>query len=55
MASIADSIERTILLNTNKIFELNEVRCTGEDLRKTLHFERIQISVLQLDYPRTVC
>ncbi|KAI1076855.1 hypothetical protein F5B20DRAFT_593651 [Whalleya microplaca] len=55
MASIADTIQRTIALNKDKVDELSKANCKGNDLKKQLHFERIEIQVEQLDHPRTVC
>ncbi|KAI5919568.1 hypothetical protein F4810DRAFT_724475 [Camillea tinctor] len=55
MAMLTDTIQRTIVLNQDKIQELESAKCKGEDLKKTLHFERIDIELLQLNDPQTVC
>ncbi|KAI0601162.1 hypothetical protein F4775DRAFT_542940 [Biscogniauxia sp. FL1348] len=55
MVMLTDTIQRTIVLNEDKIRELKGAKCQGEDLMKNLHFERIDIEVQQLDEPRTVC
>ncbi|KAM0816813.1 hypothetical protein AB5N19_02615 [Seiridium cardinale] len=55
MASIADTIQRTIALNKEKIAELSNTRCRGQSLRDALHFQRIEIDTVSLERPRTVC
>ncbi|KAI0008372.1 hypothetical protein F4779DRAFT_587417 [Xylariaceae sp. FL0662B] len=55
MASITDTIQRTIALNKDKVDELSKANCKGKKLKQQLHFERIEIQVEKLSYPRTVC
>jgi GTPase SAR1 family protein len=55
MAEIMDVINRTIRINEDHIQELNDERCKGDDLKKRMHFQKIDKLTKPLDKPRTVC
>ena len=55
MADIMQSIEKTIQLNVDNVAELNNRKLKGDQLRKRLHWNRIELVHRSLDHPRTVC
>lgn len=55
MAEIMDVINRTIRINEDHIQELNDEKCKGDELKKRMHFQRIDKLTKPLSKPRTVC
>ncbi|KAH7259516.1 uncharacterized protein BKA55DRAFT_562682 [Fusarium redolens] len=55
MVEISQEIRKNISLLEEKMAELNDTRLTGDELRKKLHLERIEVVPTKLDKPRTVC
>jgi len=55
MAEIMDAINRTIRINEDHVKELADEKCKGEDLKKHLHFQKLDKKTRALSYPRTVC
>ncbi|KAI8670436.1 G domain-containing protein [Fusarium keratoplasticum] len=55
MADITGSIEDTIRINTERLSELQDSRCKGDELKAKLHFQRVIIHATKLARPRTVC
>ena len=55
MADIMQSIDMTIKLNIDNMQELTNTRLKGDQLRRRLHWEKIELVHHSLDYPRTVC
>lgn len=54
MAEIMDVINRTIRINEDHIQELNDERCRGDELKKRLHFQKIDKPTKPLSKRRTV-
>jgi hypothetical protein len=55
MADIMQTIDKTILLNTDTMQELTNTRLRGDQLRQRLHWEQLVLVHHTLDHPRTVC
>ncbi|KAH7159095.1 hypothetical protein DER46DRAFT_663076 [Fusarium sp. MPI-SDFR-AT-0072] len=55
MVEISQEIRNNLSLLEEKMAELNDMRLTGDELRKKLHLERIKVVPTKLDKPRTVC
>ncbi|KAI0425683.1 hypothetical protein F5Y09DRAFT_334771 [Xylaria sp. FL1042] len=55
MAEIASLIHKNIAMSKDKIKELQDTRITGDNLRKRVNLQRINLRSKQLDKPRTVC
>ncbi|ENH70696.1 hypothetical protein FOC1_g10004994 [Fusarium oxysporum f. sp. cubense race 1] len=53
--TISQEIRKNLSLLEEKMAELNDMRLTGDELRKKLHLERIKVVPTKLDKPRTVC
>ncbi|KAI1419081.1 hypothetical protein F5Y12DRAFT_789359 [Xylaria sp. FL1777] len=55
MAEIASLIHKNIAMSKDKIRELKDTRITGDNLRKRVNLQRINLRSKLLDKPRTVC
>ena len=55
MAEISQMIRKNIALCEDQRAELNGKRLTGDQLRNSLHIQKIQLKSVPLDMPRTVC
>jgi hypothetical protein len=55
MVEISQEIRKNLSLLEEKMAELNDMRLTGDELRKKLHLGRIKVVPTKLDKPRTVC
>ncbi|KAM0553118.1 hypothetical protein ACHAPJ_007667 [Fusarium lateritium] len=55
MVNVARGINASIDNLDEKMKELRDKRLNGDELRKKLHFEKIEFNAKQLDMPRTVC
>ncbi|RKL39912.1 hypothetical protein BFJ72_g6641 [Fusarium proliferatum] len=55
MVEVSQEIRKNLSLLEEKMAELNDMRLTGDELRKKLHLERIKVVPTKLDKPRTVC
>ncbi|KAF5647966.1 hypothetical protein F52700_1180 [Fusarium sp. NRRL 52700] len=55
MVEVSQEIRKNLALLEEKMAELNDMRLTGDELRKKLHLERIKVVHTKLDKPRTVC
>ena len=55
MAEISQLIQTNITLCEDKVQELKNNRLTGEELRKKLKLQKVQLHARKLDRPRTVC
>ena len=55
MAEISQTIRTNIDLNKDQVAEWNNTRLTGSKLRSRLQLQKIQLKVMELDRPRTVC
>ncbi|KAF5989698.1 hypothetical protein FBULB1_701 [Fusarium bulbicola] len=55
MVEVSQEIRKNLSLLEEKMAELNDMRLTGDELRKKLHLERINVVPTKLEKPRTVC
>jgi len=55
LAEISQLIRKNIALCQDREKELADTRLTGEELRKKLQFEKVQLREKNLSMPRTVC
>ncbi|KAF5625550.1 hypothetical protein F25303_11282 [Fusarium sp. NRRL 25303] len=55
MVEVSQEIRKNLSLLEEKMAELNDMRLTGDELRKRLHLERIKVVPTKLEKPRTVC
>ncbi|PNP55891.1 hypothetical protein FNYG_15420 [Fusarium nygamai] len=55
MVEVSQEIRKNLSLLGEKMAELNDMRLTGDELRKRLHLERIKVVPTKLEKPRTVC
>lgn len=55
MADISLLIKRNMAMVVDKVQELHTTRLTGDDLKKRLNLQKVQLKSKTLDYPRTVC
>ena len=55
MAEISQIIRTNIELNKDQVADWNNTRLTGTRLRSRLRLQKIQLKVMDLDEPRTVC
>ncbi|KAI8635426.1 hypothetical protein F5Y19DRAFT_482655 [Xylariaceae sp. FL1651] len=55
MAEIASVIRKNIAMSEDKIKQLKNTRITGDNLRKRVNLQRINLRSKQLNKPRTVC
>lgn len=55
MAEISQLTQTNIALCEDKVQELENNRLTGEELRKKLKLQKVQLNAKKLDRPRTVC
>ena len=55
MAEISELIRKNIAFGTDQLAELSNKRLTGDQLRNSLHIQKIQLQAEPLARPRTVC
>lgn len=55
MAEISQLIRTNIALCEDRMQELKDTRLSGDQLRKQLHFQKVQLDLETLAKPRTVC
>lgn len=55
MAEISQLVRTNIAMCEDKIQELKNTRLSGDELRKSLHLQKVQLKAETLPKPRTVC